>query len=195
MKLADRTNLKYKETLHSVPREYNKALHNYLLQIVNYTRKNSINMTNHNLIWNPPLGHDGGEEFKAIPEEEKIHVSGLEVWTHNGPGGNETLKAIKIIWNTGESSTYGNPEGQSTATAFRSTDRITRMVIYAGDWIDSIYLESTRHPTGWRAGGSGGIAHEQDVGNGVFVGLWGRAGSDIDQLGSVFADPDGGKAE
>ncbi|CAG9993010.1 unnamed protein product [Clonostachys byssicola] len=137
------------------------------------------------LIWNPPHGHDGGQLFKAV-QNGNVNVSALNVYTHDGPGDHEVIKAIEVEWTNGQTHKYGHASGPSTSTTFHKSERITKFIIYGGDWVDAIYYESTRLPGGWKAGGSGGIPAEQDIGNGVFVGLWGNAGFDIDSLGGVF---------
>ena len=140
-----------------------------------------------NLIYNPYVGHEGGGQvFKAIPSNPKSSVSSLEGWTHNGPGDHEVLKALRVRWDDGEEKTYGHPSGHSKATTIHKSERIRRMNVGAGDWVDSIQYESTHAPSGWKVGGDDGPPHEQDVGNGVLMGFWGRAGSDIDELGAVF---------
>ena len=63
------------------------------------------------------------------------------------------------------------------------------MIIHAGDAVDAIYYKSTVNEAGKRLGGSGGNPHNQNVGNGIFVGLRGRVGPNINSLGGIFVDP------
>lgn len=151
-------------------------------------------MAQRRLIWNPPVGHDNGDEFKAVQADSQGYVSGIEVFTHESAGGDDddSIKAINIIWSNGDTETYGQADGDATTFEFEKSDRIKRFIIYAKDSINAIYLESERNPGGWRAGGSGGNAYEQDVGDGVLVGFWGRAGAGIYKLGAIFGA--GGKS-
>lgn len=142
-------------------------------------------------IKNPYYGNiEGGGEFNGL-SNNSARVSSIQVWTHNGPGGHEMLKAIRLYWNDGEERTFGHTNGDANASAvFHEKEVITKMSIFAGDWVDAIYFESDRQPGGQRLGGPGGVERPQDVGNGVFIGLWGRDGSDIDALGSIFGASD-----
>jgi hypothetical protein len=134
---------------------------------------------------------DGGAEFAGMPHEEDANVSSIEVWTHVADGEFEVLKALRVTWSDGGDQLWGNPDGDATASAnFRDDEKITRMVINAGGWVDSIYFESTEQPDGTRLGGPGGDEHEQNTGNGVFKGFWGRSGDAIDALGSIFQQDD-----
>ncbi|KAK9442330.1 Cwf15/Cwc15 cell cycle control protein [Metarhizium brunneum] len=151
-------------------------------------RRDASGEAKRDLIWNPPTGHDGGNEFKAIHPENDVYISSMKVWTHKTGLGDEVIKAIELIWSTGQSRLYGHPKGDGHTTTFQKSERITKIRICSGDWVDSIYYESTKAPS-WRIGGSGGIPHDQDTENGVFVGFWGRSGDDIDKLGSVFEAP------
>lgn len=154
------------------------------------TRQDASGEVKRDLIWNPPAGHDDGNEFKAIHPENDVYISSMQVWTHKTIHGQQFVKAIELIWSTGhgQSRLYGHPKGDGHTTTFQKSGRITKMRICSGDWVDSICYESTKAPP-WRVGGSGGIPYDQDTGNGVFVGFWGRSGGDIDKLGSVFEEP------
>ena len=132
---------------------------------------------------NQCFGHDGGSLSARAHAD---YVSAIEVWTQNGPGDNEVLKAIKVTWNTGMQQTYGHPNDQvSQKITFDSDDRIRLMSINSGDWVDSILIISNKW-VAWKVGGDGGNYKEQNVGNGVLVGFNVKAGSDIDSLGAIF---------
>ncbi|KAI9147178.1 hypothetical protein HJFPF1_13211 [Paramyrothecium foliicola] len=144
-------------------------------------------------VMNPYYGNvEGGEEFVSFAQDDDVHVSSLDVWTHIIPGDYEVIKAIRISWSDGSDRMYGEPNDDNPAASarFEHDEQITKMVIHSGAWVDSIYFESTEQPDGQTLGGGGGDAWEQDVGNGVFLGLWGRSGTAIDALATVFKRDD-----
>ncbi|KAI5921947.1 hypothetical protein F4810DRAFT_721697 [Camillea tinctor] len=148
-----------------------------------------------NIFKNEYYGHDsGGHEFTALGNSDQMPIKTLKVWTINGEGDHEIIKAIKIIWQNNEQQTFGNPTEQAKyGYTFEEDETIQHMSVFAGDWVDSLWFQTKKTP-GTKLGGSGGVEHKQNVQNGVFVGLWGRCGSDIDALGSIFLK-NSGKAQ
>lgn len=94
-----------------------------------YMRRDASGEVKRDLIWNPPTGHVGGNEFKAIHPENHVYISSMQVWTHKTGHADEVFKAIELIWSTGQSRRYGHPKGDSHITTFQRSERITKMRI------------------------------------------------------------------
>ena len=145
------------------------------------------------IIWNRPDGNNNGNAFKAVELPGILYLSSIKIWTRNSPGDHEVIRGIELEWTNRQGSantqkkigdTSGTSSGQAT---IGQSERITDLIVYAGDWVDCIFYKSTNQKDGKRLGGSSGYAHPQDIGNGAFLGLWGRESAwGIDALGGTF---------
>ncbi|KAJ2979879.1 hypothetical protein NUW58_g7089 [Xylaria curta] len=129
----------------------------------------------------------GGSSFKAMKPLDADYLASLQIWTHFPFRSSKVLRGIKLLWNSGETQSYGTTAGNPQDEAkFIKNELITEMVIWAGDWVDAISYKSTYLPQGRKLGGPGGTAYAQNHGNGLFLGFHGRSGASIDALGSIF---------
>lgn len=146
---------------------------------------------NRNLIRNPAFGHEKGQPFDVADAEinADAKLDGIAVWTHN-VGDQPTIKSLKVHWNDGDVVQYGdaNAPKPDQVMLFDDDEKLRKCAIYTGDAVDALYLETNKRAQ--RLGGPGGQEHQQSVGDGNLVGFYGKATTDVQQLGTIFETGD-----
>ncbi len=135
------------------------------------------------------IGGQGGQWFQDYSANGQL-VTKIGVWV-----GGSQIKAIQL-WRTDESAsqTFGRPMGPYKEFTFNPGERITKLSLWgngAGTRLGWIYFETNQKRsfdfgmTDW------GRKQEYpvDVGSGIFLGMQGYAGADIDAGGFVFFAP------
>jgi len=133
----------------------------------------------------------GGASGTAFTSQEP-RLSIITVWVDKGAGqwsNRDLVKDIELTWDTGsKSSITGNHTGKPYAFQFANDEKISRMTIFTGDRVDQITFVTTKSRD-FKAGGSNGTAHGQDIGNGIllgFHGVWSSTDKELITLGSKF---------
>ncbi|KAB8222580.1 hypothetical protein BDV33DRAFT_168439 [Aspergillus novoparasiticus] len=155
---------------------------------------------------NDHIGGTGGDDFGDRLYHNGDPVTKVEFWY--GPGGDydhEILRAIRVHWGSDHDeagATQEKRKGLLHTTHDLDKGKVQSLQIYgtfnldhpkSGDTpdekgrVDSVRLLGL---DAFAAGGHWGYDNggngEQDLGNGVLLGFWGKAGDDIDSLGSIF---------
>ncbi|OAA33953.1 Mannose-binding lectin [Beauveria brongniartii RCEF 3172] len=143
------------------------------------------------IIENPEVGGSGGTPFTLL--KQGASVKKLRTWSGTWSSANApyVIRGIQVIWSDGsESQKYG--KGDKDFKEFTFDSKVISMTLYAAQRLDKIHIATATDD--FNAGGDGGEAFEQIVGNGTLLGFNGAAAWDIDRLGSVFQSDDNGEA-
>ncbi|KAF7596647.1 hypothetical protein BBP40_000569 [Aspergillus hancockii] len=143
-------------------------------------------------VQNPPTGGYGGQDWgDSMWRYQRVYR--IEAWYGQAwqiPY--IVLKGIKITWDDGstqERGTIGN-DLQYEEHTFGQFEDVKEMAIRGAPSTTAGRADSLQFYTNWGgqffAGGPGGDAHRQDVGNGTLIGFVGASQGDIDRLGAVF---------
>lgn len=147
------------------------------------------------VIKNKPSPGTGGDDF----EEYRLpQLQGVDAW-YGFPDGLQDLRGLRLRYNTHDLIQYGTIDGHPDASYdFDDGEKVTSMDIWgtdesvsgiSGGFVTGIEFNTTQHQKVLLGDNSNGSkAKHQTVGNGVFIGFSGRAGSDIDALGGVFSN-------
>ncbi|GAB1195591.1 hypothetical protein APSETT444_004852 [Aspergillus pseudonomiae] len=141
------------------------------------------------LIYNNPVGGDGGKDFSVIGEPSET-IDTLQFWVGEDAGQPKVLRGLQITWSDNRKSTvYGTTTDECQSFKFEPGETITEMQIAGGLRADSISFTTTSRS--FFAGGQGGKKVTMDVGSGILVGFQGGAAKAIDRLGPIFAQAQG----
>ncbi|KAF8580325.1 hypothetical protein K439DRAFT_313084 [Ramaria rubella] len=134
-------------------------------------------------------GQTGGEEFTAcqwVQGSSALVVKGLDVWFHS-----QYLRGIQVTYsNNSRSLVFGSDDNSHSSIVFTPGELVTSLTLWGngiGTRAGRIRLTTNRDQT-LEVGKdtSGQTAYDIDTGAGLLVGMCGRSGVDIDQLGAIF---------
>ncbi|XP_060766882.1 aerolysin-like protein [Neoarius graeffei] len=132
------------------------------------------------------IGGRGGSAFDFNGTGNGATLKKIWVWA-----GGRQIKSIKVWLTDGQSKQFGNPGGKFSEFIFEDGEHFISLSLWgngAGTRLGGIKFKTNRsreffaYMTDW------GLKTEYpiDVGSGICVGLTGRSGSDIDNLGFMF---------
>ena len=111
----------------------------------------------------------------------------LDVWWDGG-----ALRGIQVTYpdNT-VTQVFDSPSGSTNHIIFEPGERVTSMTLWGngiGTRSERIRITTTKQTFDVGKDTSGQTAYDAPIGSGILVGMFGRSGADIDQLGPVFLD-------
>jgi hypothetical protein len=135
------------------------------------------------------IGGQGGEAFSFYGGYDGAMVEKIGVWV-----GEWMIKAVKIWLTNGKIAQFGNASGPYSEFVFGTGELIKSMSLWgngAGTRLGAIRFETNRDRSFFPKMTKWGLKQEYpiDTGSGICVGVIGRAGSDVDQMGFVFVKP------
>ncbi|KAJ4305537.1 hypothetical protein N0V90_001068 [Kalmusia sp. IMI 367209] len=145
-------------------------------------------------ISNKSEGGSGGTSFTLVKQE--YAVLKIKVWTDKGSGNysdRQLIKDIQLTWDNGASEYItGNHSGNSANFDFNDNEKVTQMIIRAGDKVDKISFTTDKEKDGtlrsFSAGDENGSPCPQQLGVGIFVGFHGTYDPVNKELNSLGAD-------
>ncbi|XP_065134520.1 aerolysin-like protein [Paramisgurnus dabryanus] len=134
------------------------------------------------------IGGNGGHEFSLTGESNGASLERIWVWV-----GGSQVKAVRAWLTDGSEETFGKPEGSYEEYVFQSGELITSMSLWgngAGTRLGAIKFETNYGGKFFVKMSSWGLKTEypMNVGSGFCLGIVGRCGWDIDQMGFLFLD-------
>jgi hypothetical protein len=132
------------------------------------------------------IGGRGGDAFLFYGGTNGTLLLKIGVWV-----GEWMVKAVRIWLTDGTTQTFGNPSGPYKEFSFQPGERMTRLSLWGNGkgsrlgWIEF----STDKGTTFSHGMTDWKRHQEypiDIGSGICCGVFGSAGSDIDNMGFVF---------
>ncbi|XP_051757545.1 aerolysin-like protein [Ctenopharyngodon idella] len=132
------------------------------------------------------VGGKGGAPFSLIGKDNGASLEKIGVWV-----GGVQVKAVKVWLSDGKSKTFGKPAGQYQEYAFKLGERFTSLSLW--DNGEGTRLGAIKFKTN-----EGGIFFAKmtdnelpteipiDVGSGYCLGIEGKCGGDIDNMGFMF---------
>ncbi|KAH8689495.1 hypothetical protein BGW36DRAFT_71876 [Talaromyces proteolyticus] len=146
------------------------------------------------VVKNTPSPGTGGDDFEKYQFPQ---LAGIDAW-YGYPDGVLDLRGLRLRFRSRDLTQYGTAKGSPDAHYdFDPGEKVTSMDIWGteesvsgihGGFVTGIGFNTTKQQNVLLGGNSQAHPTHQTVGNGTFVGLTGRAGSDIDALGGVFAN-------
>ena len=135
------------------------------------------------------VGGTNGNWFQAckwVTNSSALVVQRLDVWWNSG-----TLKGIQVTYADGSrSQVFGSPNDSTASISFAPGELVTSLSLWGngiGTRCGRIRLTTNLGQTfDHGKNTSGQTQYDGPVGSGVLVGLVGRSGHDVDQLGAVF---------
>ncbi|PYH96675.1 mannose-binding lectin [Aspergillus ellipticus CBS 707.79] len=147
-------------------------------------------MTTTLIIQNPPHGGTGGSPFSS-PHNKPIRA--IRTWTGPKTDDHESvIKGLEVFWDEDEDDggqahfVTGTRRGEMNAIEFDHGEEIVEMSIWSDTRVDSIHIRTERGHTFDAGGGSGTCHVQENLGNGILYGFFGRSGEDVDALGTYF---------
>lgn len=134
-------------------------------------------------------GQSGGQPFVACKWVQGTHglvVRGLDVWWHS-----DYLRGVQVTYSDdSRSSVFGTAGDSHSSIVFAPGELVTALTLWGngiGTRTGRIRLTTNKGQTlDVGRDTSGQTAYDIHIGSGILVGLEGRSGSDIDQLGAIF---------
>uniref|UniRef100_A0A3B3C929 Jacalin-type lectin domain-containing protein n=1 Tax=Oryzias melastigma TaxID=30732 RepID=A0A3B3C929_ORYME len=129
------------------------------------------------------IGGQGGSPFNFTGEDNGATLRKIWVWT-----GGWQVKAVRVWLTDGRVQQFGNEAGQFSEFEFKDGEQISSLTLWgngAGTRLGAIKFNTTRSREFFPKMTDWGLKtpYQIDVGSGICVGVFGRAGSDIDSMG------------
>ncbi|MEP0872897.1 ETX/MTX2 family pore-forming toxin [Trichocoleus desertorum AS-A10] len=132
------------------------------------------------------IGGSGGNPFGFYGGTNGTLLQKIGVWAEGW-----MVKAVRVWLTDGTMQTFGNPSGSYKEHSFQPGERMTRLSLWGNGkgsrlgWIEFATdkgITFSHGMTDWKRNQEYPI----DIGSGICCGVFGRAGSDIDNMGFVF---------
>ncbi|RVE75191.1 hypothetical protein OJAV_G00014570 [Oryzias javanicus] len=132
------------------------------------------------------IGGQGGSPFDFTGEDNGAVLRKIWVWT-----GEWQVKAVKVWLTDGRVQQFGNEAGQFSEFEFQDGEQISSLTLWGNGagtrlgaikFITTLSREFFAKMTDWELK----TPYHIDVGSGICLGVFGRAGSDIDSMGFKF---------
>ncbi len=135
------------------------------------------------------VGGHGGGSFKDMSDNGG-HLTRIETWKSSYDG-HPMIKSIRVTFSDGSSFTQGNNSGldNKKEAYFDDTELITELSLWGngnGKRLGRIWLRTNTGQIYDSGHTDGSTEYHARVGSGICVGIEGRAGSDVDELGFIF---------
>lgn len=135
------------------------------------------------------IGGNGGNGFALYGGTNGALLHRIGVWAESWQ-----IKAIRVWLTNGNTQTFGNPNGSYKEYTFEPGERMTRLSLWGnGRGTRTGWIEFSTSTGGSFSHGMTEWKRRQeypiDIGSGICCGVFGRAGSDIDNMGFVFLRP------
>ncbi|XP_065133733.1 aerolysin-like protein [Paramisgurnus dabryanus] len=132
------------------------------------------------------IGGHGGHEFSFTGKSNGASLERIWVWV-----GGSQVKAVRAWLTDGSEETFGKPEGSYEEYVFQTGELITSLSLWgngAGTRLGAIKFETNYGGKFFVKMTSWGLKTEypMNVGSGFCLGIVGRCGWDIDQMGFLF---------
>ncbi|KAA0721509.1 Aerolysin-like protein [Triplophysa tibetana] len=132
------------------------------------------------------IGGQRGHPFSFTGETNGASLEKIGVWV-----GGWQVKAVKVWLSDGRNQTFGDPAGSYQEYKFQPDESFTSLSLWgngAGTRLGGIRFKTTLEKEFFVKMTSWGLKKEypMDVGSGYCLGVQGRAGADIDNMGFVF---------
>ncbi|KAJ4919487.1 hypothetical protein JOQ06_025905 [Pogonophryne albipinna] len=132
------------------------------------------------------IGGGGGAAFSFTGEKNGATLQKLGVWVEGWQ-----VKSVKAWLTDGTNNVFGNPGGNYHEYAFNPGECFTSLSLWgngAGTRLGAIKFKTNRPGEFFAKMTSWGLKQEypMDVGSGICLGVVGKCGSDIDNMGFVF---------
>ncbi|XP_073713963.1 aerolysin-like protein [Misgurnus anguillicaudatus] len=132
------------------------------------------------------IGGHGGHEFSFTGESNGASLEKIWVWV-----GGSQVKAVRAWLTDGREETFGDPSGSYEEYVFQPGELITSLSLWGngiGTRLGAIKFETNRGGKFFVKMTSWGLKTEYpiNVGSGFCLGIVGRCGLDIDQMGFLF---------
>ncbi|RVE75192.1 hypothetical protein OJAV_G00014580 [Oryzias javanicus] len=132
------------------------------------------------------IGGQGGSPFTFTGEDNGATLKKIWVWT-----GGWQVKAVKVWLTDGRVQQFGNEGGEFSEFEFQDGEQITSLSLWgngAGTRLGAIKFWTNQSREFFPKMTDWGLKTEYpiDVGSGICLGVFGRSGSDIDNMGFMF---------
>ncbi|XP_065133731.1 aerolysin-like protein [Paramisgurnus dabryanus] len=134
------------------------------------------------------IGGHGGHEFSFTGKSNGASLQRIWVWV-----GGSQVNAVRAWLTDGRKETFGKPEGSYEEYVFQTGELITSLSLWGngmGTRLGAIKFETNRGGRFFVSMTSWGLKTEypMNVGSGFCLGIVGRCGREIDQMGFLFLD-------
>ena len=124
-------------------------------------------------------GGNGGSDFSFTCPSQKTYNDKSNYITKIGGNNGSEVDAIQVYCADGSSSVKYGGTGGGAFTSNEFSEGLSSISVRAGDRIDKIKIQDKEY------GGNGGSEYNLSCTEGKIVGIYGKSGSRLDQLGVI----------